>query len=94
MDLFSILLFAAMFYLMMRFGCGAHMRHGGHRHEGHHEGHGAGGGRSSDTSKDPVCGMPVAPGEGYSEIVNGRELRFCSRQCLEKFEAQSQRRAA
>ncbi len=26
----SLLLFAGFFYLMMRFGCGAHMVHGGH----------------------------------------------------------------
>ena len=46
----SLLLFAAFFYFMMRFGCGAHMVHGNH---GGHEGHG-------DTGKsitDPVCGM-------------------------------------
>jgi len=34
--LFSLLLFAAFFYIMMRFGCGAHMVHG----HGHHTGHG------------------------------------------------------
>lgn len=28
--LFSLLLFAGLFFLMMRFGCGAHMVHGGH----------------------------------------------------------------
>ena len=28
--LVSLLLFAAFFYLMMRFGCGAHMVHGDH----------------------------------------------------------------
>ncbi len=32
--LFSLLLFAAFFYFMMRFGCGAHIvnGHGGHDH--------------------------------------------------------------
>ena len=37
--LLSFLLFAAFFYLMMRFGCGSHMGHGGHggnEHEDHH----------------------------------------------------------
>ena len=28
--LFSLLLFAVLFFLMMRFGCGSHMAHGGH----------------------------------------------------------------
>ena len=31
--LFSFLLFAGFFYLMMRFGCGAHMIHGSHGHK-------------------------------------------------------------
>jgi hypothetical protein len=31
--LFSLLLFAGLFFLMMRFGCGAHMAHGGHGHQ-------------------------------------------------------------
>ncbi|MEE9598461.1 MAG: hypothetical protein V3V96_16940 [Acidiferrobacterales bacterium] len=33
--LFSLLLFAGIFYLMMRFGCGAHMVHGHGGHGGH-----------------------------------------------------------
>ena len=43
---------------------------------------------------DPVCGMQVAAGQGYSEIYQGRELHFCSRACLDKFDAQPQRYAA
>jgi len=42
--LFWFLLFAGLFYFMMRFGCGAHVVHGGHGgHGGHeeHAGHGA-----------------------------------------------------
>ncbi len=84
-----LLVFAAFFYFMMRFGCGAHMVHGGHggqggaEHEGH-EGHGA----ATGSAKDPVCGMPVEPGQGYSEIREGREYRFCSRKCLDKFDAE------
>lgn len=49
--LFSLLLFAGLFFLMMRFGCGAHIAHGGHgrhgqQHGGHagHNGHNAAGG--------------------------------------------------
>jgi hypothetical protein len=30
--LFSLLLFAGLFFLMMRFGCGSHIAHGGHGH--------------------------------------------------------------
>jgi hypothetical protein len=40
-SVFSLLLFAALFYIMMRFGCGAHMM-GGHGGHGRHQtkGHG------------------------------------------------------
>ena len=79
--LLTFLLFAGFFYLMMRFGCGAHMVHG-HGHE-----HGAVGG---DDKKhvDPVCGMGVPPSEGYGKMYEGRLYRFCSRNCLDKFEAE------
>ena len=40
--LFSFLLFAVFFYLMMRFGCGAHMGHGGHGNQAGHDGCGLG----------------------------------------------------
>ena len=81
--LFSLLLFAGFFYFMMRFGCGAHMVHG---HGGHseHE-HGNEGARGS--AIDPVCGMPVIAGQGYAKMHEGRQYRFCSRACLDKFEA-------
>lgn len=87
--LFSLLLFAALFYFMMRFGCGAHMGHGGHRGGAHggHAGHGDGREHSATVAKDPVCGMDVAPGQGYTKVHSGREYRFCSRVCLDKFEA-------
>jgi YHS domain-containing protein len=70
---------------MMRFGCGSHMVHGHHHHEGH-DGTGTGPG-ARGSSKDPVCGMEVQAGRGYSEVFSGREYRFCSRKCLDKFDA-------
>ena len=89
--LFTLLLFAAFFYLMMRFGCGAHMVHG---HGGHdHEGHG-GSGAADASAKDPVCGMLVEPGQGYTKSYQGRVLHFCSRKCLDSFEAEPQRYVA
>ncbi len=83
----SLLLFAAFFYLMMRFGCGSHMVHGHGNHDGSddhemHGGHEMAGGKT----KDPVCGMEVEPGQGYAEIYEGREYRFCSRKCLDQFD--------
>lgn len=74
--LISLLLFAAFFYLMMRFGCGAHMVHG---HGGGHE--------ASARHKDPVCGMDVDPEQGYGKMHKGTLYRFCSRKCLDTFEA-------
>jgi YHS domain-containing protein len=41
-------------------------------------------------SKDPVCGMEVEPGRGYSEVFGGHRYRFCSRNCLDQFDANPQ----
>ena len=84
--LLTLLLYAGFFYLMMRFGCGAHMVHG----HGHHHG-GAGGGPQDTSGQDPVCGMAVGAGEGYTKNYQGRVVHFCSRDCLDKFEAEPQR---
>lgn len=76
--LLSFLLFAGLFYLMMRFGCGAHMIHG---HQG----------KSTETvgkSTDPVCGMEVETTQGYGKMHKDQLYRFCSRDCLDKFEAE------
>lgn len=87
--LLSFLFFGVFFYAMMRFGCGAHMVHGDHG------GHGSGGHKEhsgqENFAKDPVCGMDVASGEGYSKMYDGRSYRLCSRKCLDKFEAEPQR---
>lgn len=80
-----LLLFAAFFYLMMRGGCGSHAVHGRHRHEGHEGGAGI-----QTAAKDPVCGMDVAADAGYSEKYQSREYRFCSRKCLDQFDANPQ----
>lgn len=101
--LFSLLLFAALFYFMMRFGCGAHMVHGHGSHgdhgkdrdqrEGSHAGHEQHGAMTSRVV-DPVCGMEVTPDQGYTKTYEGRAYRFCSRACLDKFEAGPQQYAA
>lgn len=75
----SFLLFAAFFYVMMRFGCGSHMVHGHRGHRGGHEG--------GTDGRDPVCGMKVAADGGYAERYQNREYRFCSRKCLDQFDA-------
>lgn len=90
-----LLILGGFFYFMMRFGCGAHGvhghgGHGGHGDHGqqagdaHHAGHAGGG---SD-GKDPVCGMPVPAEQGYAKMHEGTLYRFCSRKCLDRFEAE------
>lgn len=88
------LIIGALFFFMMRVGCG------GHKGQGHGHGHGCGGGHASHTGhegggvnaleeqKDPVCGMTVSPEQGYSKMHQGKPYRFCSRDCLDKFEAE------
>jgi YHS domain-containing protein len=71
----SLLLFALFFYFMMRFGCGAHMTHGSHSHSSNQPRH-----------KDPVCGMDVDMDKGYGKMYQGQLYRFCSRNCLDKFD--------
>ena len=74
------LLWGGLFYVMMRYGCGAHML-GGHGHGGH--GNTAAGG----DVKDPVCGMTVDPKNAAAAAVrNGTTHYFCSTSCRDKFE--------
>ena len=81
--LIGLLIFGLFFFLMMRFGCGAHIMHGGHPSDGAHEGRSG----SKVPGRDPVCGMDVAADTGYSKSWDGTTYRFCSRDCLDKFEA-------
>ncbi len=76
--LLGFLLIGGLFFLMMRFGCGAHMSHGGH-----------GGGHGADSEvkhTDLVCGMDVDMKQGYGKMHEGQLYRFCSRNCLDQFE--------
>lgn len=87
--LLSLLLFAGFFYLMMRFGCGAHMVHGNKNANKNHGGHNDGGHNDSHniTHIDPVCGMEVDVDKGYGKMHQGQLYRFCHRSCLDKFES-------
>ena len=78
----SLLFYALLFYLLMRFGCGAHMIHG----HGGHDSHGGGGGGGKFV--DPVCGHDVEEDQGYGMMHEGRLYRFCSRTCLDQFEGE------
>lgn len=79
--LLSLLIFVGLFFVMMRFGCGAHMMHGhgkSHEHAGNTD--------NQQKHIDPVCGMEVDVEQGYGKMHKGALYRFCSRDCLDKFE--------
>lgn len=92
--LLTLLLFAGVFYVMMRYGCGAHMvhGHGGHSSHGSHASQGNSVGHAMRaevpiaSATDPVCGMDVDPKTNYGRRVAGKEFRFCSRKCLDRFD--------
>lgn len=91
------LIWGALIFFMMRFGCGAHvMGHGhGDRHESNRPDGGAaqgGGARSAPPVRDidPVCGMTVETAGAKSSVYGGRVYYFCSQDCREKFEAAPQ----
>jgi len=86
----SFLFFAAIFYFLMRFGCGSHMMHGrgGHGHEKNE--------KSTDNNAankyvDPVCDKEVEVEQGYGKMYQGTLYRFCSRNCLDKFDDEPER---
>ncbi len=87
-----LLVSAGFFFLMMRFGCGAHVMGHGHAH---HDGQG---GRTpqddralvqapSKTQIDPVCGMTVDTATAKSSAYNGKIYYFCSSEHRNAFEA-------
>ncbi|MBI1220940.1 MAG: YHS domain-containing protein [Rhodobacteraceae bacterium] len=89
-------IFAGLFFLMMRFGCGAHVTgHGGHSP------HGEDGAKSDDrlpwprseTAIDPVCRMSVQTDTAKSTIYRGEAFYFCSAEHRETFEADPERYA-
>jgi YHS domain-containing protein len=89
--------FAGLFFLMMRSGCGAHvMGHGHGQHEGH-ESHRPGspqqdgGWRPPETEVDPVCRMTVRTDSAKSAVYNGRVYYFCSAEHRDQFEASPDR---
>ncbi len=76
-----LLIWGTLFFVMMRYGCGAHMM-GGHRKHGKH--HNA---APDGEAKDLVCGMIVSPGKAAAaSVLNGNTYYFCSRSCRDKFE--------
>ena len=75
--LLSFLIFAGLFYFMMRVGCGSHMAHGHHGHNKQNK---------RERTVDPVCGMVVEEDKGYGKLHSGMLYRFCSKKCLDEFD--------
>jgi YHS domain-containing protein len=87
-----LLVWAGLFLLMMRFGCGAHVM--GH---GHHHGRSTGDGRNAPSDSagrwtappkdvDPVCHMTVETANAKTAVHDGHVYHFCSQDCRGKFE--------
>jgi len=90
--LIYFVVWGALIFLMLRFGCGAHVM-------GHGQ-HGAGDKNARrpaekmrwvppETDIDPVCGKTVQTGIAKSSVFEGMVYYFCSRECRERFETAS-----
>ena len=81
---------AGLIYLMMRFGCGAHIMGHGHRQAQDEPGKGDGSAPrwvAPAKDVDPVCGKTVATDNAKSSVYAGNVYYLCSRECREVFEA-------
>lgn len=88
--LFQIALFGGLFFVMMRFGCGAHMMRGHGRND-----HSGAGDSADGQVKDPVCGMTVDRERSSSTSrYRGSTYYFCSNSCRDKFEQEPEKYAA
>jgi YHS domain-containing protein len=91
-------LWAGFIFLMMRFGCGAHVM--GHGHADH-KGHGAGAVGDGVTAQwvppatdvDPVCRISVRTDGAKSSVYRGTVYYFCSAEHRDAFEAEPERYA-
>jgi YHS domain-containing protein len=92
--LLYFLVLAGFFFLMMRFGCGAHvMGHGDHRA---HRGGGAPDWHEPrwvppETVIDPVCRISVRTDSAKSSVYQGTVYYFCSVAHRDAFEAAPER---
>jgi YHS domain-containing protein len=89
--LLYFLLWAGLIFLVMRFGCGAHVMGHGHGGPRPQKGGSSAGGDvrwvPPEKDVDPVCGMTVETAKAKSAVHEGRVYYFCSADCRDKFEA-------
>ena len=98
-NLLFFLFWGGFIFLMMRFGCGAHVT--GHRHGKHKPSSESQSGSAvndalnwdalrwvaPETDTDPTCGKAVRTCEAKPSVHDGIVYYFCSRECREAFEA-------
>lgn len=92
-ELVYFMLWAGIIFLMMRFGCGAHVM--GHGHGKTKHGKGPPEGQSTESLRwtppvddvDPVCSKTVSTETAKPSVYDGHVYYFCSRDCRERFEA-------
>ena len=85
-------IWAGVIFLMMRFGCGAHVMGHGHGHEQTQKTSGKAGNPEfrwvpPKKDADPVCGKTVMTDKAKPSVYDGNVYYFCSRECREVFEA-------
>lgn len=91
--LLDFALWGGLIFLMMRFGCGAHLMGHGHGKRSEPDAATAGGGDrelrwvAPQKTVDPVCRKTVATASASPSVFDGNVYYFCSRQCREVFEA-------
>lgn len=90
--LLYFIFWAGFIFLMMRFGCGAHIMGQGHGAGSSGDEPGNAGPRQfrwvpPETDTDPVCKKSIATDGAKSSVHDGGVYYFCSRDCREVFEA-------
>jgi YHS domain-containing protein len=91
-SLIYFLIWGGLFFLMMRFGCGAHVMGHGHGHSDSRSDErdpSARDGSAAAPNKvvDPVCHMNLETTKAKSAVHHGQVYYFCSQDCRAKFEA-------
>lgn len=94
--LIYFLIFGAAFYLMMRFGCGAHVM--GHSPMNAEPRPASSAANSKlrgypglpENTVDPVCGMNVSTASAKPSIYGESAYYFCSAECRDRFESSPQ----
>jgi YHS domain-containing protein len=88
-DILYYVFWAGLFFVVMRFGCGAHIMGHGRHHGASEPDHAP---RTSvpsvqDRVTDLVCGMILQASAAKTAAYQGQIYYFCSQDCREKFEA-------